>query len=158
MTESRAGFVSGLLAAALVVASAGCSRAPSTPAPSASGAQMPETVTLGDAEVSVSVVPTSILSDTVAHRYGVARERNRVLVLVGLRAGDASRNATVSGRARDLRGVAQALTFREVQADGFVDYVAVAAATPPDTLRFELDVVDAAGQRATLRFSRDLAP
>ena len=94
----------------------------------------------------------------VARRYGVEQARNRVLVLVSLTEGEAPQTAAVTGQARDLRGVAQALSFREVQTDGFIDYVAVATATPPDTLRFELDVADTSGQRTTLRFSRDLAP
>lgn len=161
MTEVRAGARPGLLIVACLVLTSACSDAPSTPAVSASNGQataMPEMAVLGDAEVSASVVPTRGLSTVVAGRYGVEQARNRVLVLVSLTEGEAPQTAVVSGRARDLRGVAQALSFREVQTDGFIDYVAVATATPPDTLRFELDVVDTAGQRTTLRFSRDLAP
>ncbi len=161
MTDVRAGARPGLLVVACLALTSACSGAPSTPAASASSGQataMPETTGLGDAEVSASVVPTRELSAVVARRYGVEQARNRVLVLVSLTEGEAPQTAVVTGQARDLRGVAQALSFREVQTDGFIDYVAVATATPPDTLRFELDVADTSGQRTTLRFSRDLAP
>ncbi len=161
MTEARAHVTVMLLAAACLVVAGGCSGAPSSDGPSSASAQagaIPETAALGDAEVSASVVPTHGLSAIVAERYGIERARNRVLVLVGLTAGEAPQRARVSGQARDLRGVAQSLSFREVQVDGFIDYVAVATATPPDTLRIELDVIDADGRRVTLRFSRDLVP
>lgn len=149
------------LAALILLATlAGCGRAPPPPAPAsgdpASG--MPAVVAIGDAEATASIAPTASLGESIAARYGVTRERGRVLVLVGLSAGDGARPATVTGQARDLRGVAQGLVFREVRTGGRIEYVATARATPPDTLRFDLDIESADGQRARLRFSRDLRP
>ena len=160
MTEHCLGRIA--LALSLSAALAGCGPSPSPSSGTDGAAQrdaaLPALATVGEAEASASVVPTSMLSDTVAARYGVTREPGRVLVLVGLRVGDEAQRATVSGQARDLRGVAQSLEFREVQADGLVDYVATARIRPPDTLRFDIGVVTDDQQRAQLKFSRDILP
>ena len=160
MTEHR--FVRIALALTLSVALAGCSPSPSSSSGMDGAAQRdaarPAIAAVGDAEASASVVPTSMLSDAVAARYGVTREPGLVLVLVGLRVGDEAQRATVSGQARDLRGVAQSLEFREVQADGLIDYVSTARIRPPDTLRFDIGVVTGDQERAQLKFSRDILP
>ncbi|MCD9028207.1 DUF4426 domain-containing protein [Luteimonas sp. BDR2-5] len=144
----------------LLLLALGCSRAPSTPAASAAGSEesrMPATMSVGDTEVLASVVPTLALNDAIAAQYGIDRARDRVLVLVSLRAGDDARQGHVGATARDLRGVRQSIAFREVRTGDLVDYVGIARVTPPDTLRLDIDVVLADGRRTTLRFSRDIA-
>lgn len=139
---------------------AGCGPAPDgAPAPPAAHASPPPAqLSLGDVEASASVLPTTALNTAMAGRYGVAPATGSALLVVSLQAGGVSRPATVSGQVRDLRGVGQALAFREVAADGTLEYIAVIGVRPPDTLRFDL-VVDAGdGQRGSLKFSRDLLP
>ena len=146
--------------ASVLLLAAGCGGAPPAPVTGAGNNEnrMPETATLGDTEVQASVVPTLALNDAIAARYGVTRARDRVLVLVSLRAGDTARAGRVEASARDLRGVRQSIEFREVRADALVDYVGIARVAPPDTLRLEVDVALADGQRTRLRFSRDIPP
>lgn len=156
MTERR--LRSAVLAIALALLCA-CSRAPSTPSQSSAGSdesRLPATVQVGGNEVIASVVPTSTLNDAIAAQYGITRARDAVLVLISLRTGDASARGTVTATASDLRGVRQTIAFREVQVGDLIDYVGIVTVTPPDTLRFDIAVDLADGQRAALRFSRDI--
>jgi hypothetical protein len=48
--------------------------------------------------------------------------------------------------------------MRELRSEGYVDYIGTAEVAPPDTLRFELEVVREDGARSTMQFSRDFVP
>lgn len=156
MTDRR--LLAGLLVA---LACAGCGPAPPMP-PGASNASranlLPARVTLGEIEATASVVPLTALNSAMARRYGVTPGRSGTLLVVGLQAGETPRHASVSGHARDLRGVRQGLVFREIEVDGEVEYIAAVAVTPPDTLRFELEIDAGHGHRGSLKFSHDLLP
>jgi len=135
-----------------------CGQAPSQAdvAAAATNAAMPARATTGELEVLGSVVPTGGLSAAVASRYRIEPARDRALVLVSVRRGDAATPARVSGEARDLRGVRQALEFDAVDVDGATEYVATARVEGPDTLRLDLRVATDEGERVNLRFSRDI--
>lgn len=151
---TRTGRAAALLA--LVVAASACVGPPPAPDGASAPSAPPFTAAVGDAELSVSTVPATSLGAPVAARYDVDRKPGRVLILVDVREDGVARRATLRGQARDLRGVAQTLRFREVATGDHLEYVAIARATAPDTLRFELDVALDDGTHATLRFSRDL--
>ncbi|ASR43776.1 hypothetical protein BEN78_10730 [Xanthomonas citri pv. mangiferaeindicae] len=146
------------LAAMLALAFAACGTEPSPPVVSGGGntLAMPERAMLGTAEVEASVVPTARISEAAARQYGIDRGDERVLVLVSVRDGDATPPVTVTGHARDLRGVRQPLAFAAVTVDGQVEHVAIAHASGPDTLRLEIAVAGADGIRTVLRFSREI--
>jgi hypothetical protein len=145
------------LAAMLALALTACGSEPSPPVVSGGNTlAMPERAMLGTAQVEASVVPTARISEAAARQYGVDRGADRVLVLVSVRDGDATPPVTVTGHARDLRGVRQSLAFAAVTVDGQVEHVAIARASGPDTLRLEIAVAGADGVRTVLRFSREI--
>lgn len=147
-----------LLLVAFALLATACGQAPSQAevAAAATNAAMPAQVTVGDLEVLGSVVPTASLSAAVASRYRVEPSRDRALVLVNVRRGEAAPAAQVTGEVRDLRGVRQVLDFDAVHLDGSTEYVATARVDGPDTLRFDLQVATDDGERVSLRFSRDI--
>ncbi|MGJ4729465.1 DUF4426 domain-containing protein [Luteimonas sp. SDU101] len=163
MTDRRARSGRVLAAAALCVLAA-CGGSPVGQEELAAlsvASRQPATMEAGGVRISASVAPTASLSPAIAARYGVAPDRATQLLLVGLRQGPAheetSVQAQVSVRARDLRGVWQDVTMREVRSDGFVDYVGTARVAPPDTLALEVSVQrEGADAPDVLRFSRDV--
>lgn len=116
----------------------------------------------GDVTIRASVVPTTSLNPAVAGQYGIEPDRGSVLLLVGVRRGpdmqQASLPARVTATAIDLRGVRTAIAMREIRSGDFIDYAGTVRATPPETLRFNLEVEHAAGVPSSLSFSRDLYP
>jgi len=116
---------------------------------------MPAQVTLGNVEVTASVVPSMQLG-AAATRYRVEPADGRVLVLVAARDGVTDVPVQVTGEARDLRGVRQALRFAPVDTGSGIEHLALARADGPDTLRFDLEVTFADGGRTALRFNRDI--
>ncbi|GAA4860758.1 DUF4426 domain-containing protein [Luteimonas vadosa] len=119
-------------------------------------------VQFGDIIVRANAVATSGLSEPVARQYGVSREAGTVMLLVGVRriadGDETSLPARVTARAVDLLGKRQAPEMREVRSGGFIDYVATVRVAAPETLRFDVDVATADGQRASLQFNRDFFP
>ncbi|GAB3342774.1 hypothetical protein GCM10027359_23200 [Marilutibacter aestuarii] len=148
-----------------IATAAGCGRDAATPpAPRAhADATSEEAVaTLGDARVRASVVPTARISDAVARQYGIEPATNTVLLLVGVRTGpemnETALPAQVAASVQDLRGVSQPLELRRIDNGTLIDYVGTARVAPPDSLRFDVDVVLEDGRRTRLRFSRDIFP
>lgn len=139
----------------LLLLATACGQEPSEPDAAARNVAMPAQAVIGDTEVTASVVP-SLQLGAAATRYRIEPARDRVLVLVAARRGDADVPAQVTGHARDLRGVRQTLQFDRLDLDGRVEHVAVVRASGPDTLRLELDVTGDDGERTSLRFNRDL--
>lgn len=142
----------------LALLASACGQSPSTPSNAQAAARnvaMPALVSIGDVEVTASVVPTMQLGAAAA-RYRVDAASDRVLVLVAARRGDADVPVQVTGRARDLRGVRQTLQFDTVDTGSGIEHVALARVSGPDTLRIELDVTGPDGARTSLRFNRDI--
>lgn len=157
-----------LLATALLGAiAAGCGRESSTPPPPQGHAMEEATVRAGDVTVRASVVPTTRLGEAVARQYGIEREPGRVLVLVGVRKGpendEVALPAQVRMQASDLRGVAERQVLREVRDEtgpqpALIDYVGTVKVTPPDTLRFDIQVELDGQAPIRLLFNRDVFP
>src|SRR5690554_1356835 len=116
----------------------------------------------GDVTIRASVVPTASLNPAVAGQYGIVPDRGSVLLLVGVRRGpdmqQASLPARVTATATDLRGVRTVIGMREIRSGDFIDYAGTVRLTPPETLRFDLEVEHAAGAPSSLSFSRDIYP
>lgn len=150
-------------AAALLLASmvAACGSSSPTPAPDAA-AHAPASARVGDLVVRASAVPTADLGEAVAGQYGIERDPDTVLLLVGVRRGEGAAETAVaaraSARATDLLGNRQAIALREVRSGAFVDYVGTARVIAPDTLRFDVEVVPEGGAAMSLRFNRDFFP
>lgn len=149
------GFALGLLLAA-------CG-APSPPQDAGiETAREPAEVQAGDLLLRASIAPAAALGQTVAARYGIRRDRDAVLLLVGLRRLDGDTEvplpATVTAHVRDLRGVRAPVVLREVRDGDFINYAGGVRALPPDTLTFDVAADGPDGTRLELRFSRDVLP
>ncbi|WP_064749335.1 DUF4426 domain-containing protein [Lysobacter antibioticus] len=149
----------GALALALVLL-AGCGREPSSrTAPDANAARADEVARDGDIALRASAIQTRRLSPAIAQRYGAPHDERTVLVVVSLRRGDDATSVSLPARitvvASDLLGREQRLPMREMRDGELLDYIGVAAISPPETLRFEVIAIRADGRRQVLRFHRD---
>lgn len=118
-------------------------------APAGAGGQ----AEFGDLRVHYSAVPTANLSEAIASQYGIPRSRLSALVLISvLRDGNAIA-ADVRGETRDRRERTESLRFRELDAGGYVSYVALARIESGEALTFDLSIrAGDADQRHRLRF------
>ena len=153
------------LALLMAIGATGCGREPSAMSDAAApaGNSMQEaTVRSGDVTIRASVLPTTAMSEVVAAQYGIQRDPGSVMLLVGVRQGpdmqETALPATITATATDLRGVRQTLELREVRSGDLVDYVGIARVSPPDTLRFDLDIRREDGASSTMQFTRDIFP
>ncbi|NZA28327.1 DUF4426 domain-containing protein [Luteimonas sp. SJ-92] len=153
-----------LLAAALGLSACG---APAPPPERGGQTHQEAVLRTGEVTIRAHVIPTLDLGEAMASEYGIERSAHSVLLMVGLRRGpemqETSVPAVVSGNAIDLRGVRQPIELRELRSgdgpDGaLIDYVGIVRVVPPDTLRFDLEIVQEDGARSDLRFSRDIHP
>lgn len=139
---------------------AACGGAPAPP--DAATALEPAESRSGDVLVRATVVPTMRLDPAMARHHGVERDPGAVLLVVGMRRGDAARETSLAGRvearASDLLGNRQAIALREVRDEGFIDYAGAVRVSPPDTLRFEILARPDGAPPVTLRFHRDFFP
>ena len=149
------------LAAVLVGACGG-----TAPEPVAAQPAVPRhaTAQVGDVTVRANALRTSSLDAAVAERYGIARAPDAVLLLVGVRRGDGAGEvpiaADVTATVTDLRGQRRALEMRTLQGNApsgetVLDYFGVVEASPPDTLRFDIEV-DWGGGGTALRVDHEL--
>ena len=99
----------------------------------------------------------SLLSATIAERYGIVRGRNKGLVnITAVGAAGRGERAGVTGRYRNLLGQSYDLEFREIDDGDAVYYLAAFDFDNAETLRFEvlLDLPDHGVE--TLRFQQPL--
>ena len=99
----------------------------------------------------------SLLSATIAERYGIVRGRNKGLVnITAVGAAGHGERAGVTGRYRNLLGQSHDLEFREIDDGDAVYYLAAFDFDNAETLRFEvlLDLPDHGVE--TLRFQQPL--
>lgn len=158
MTEPARHAAAALLALGL----AACGGA-SPPEGHATRAREEAVVRSGGVTVRASVVPTMAMGETVAREYDVERHPRSLLLMVGVRRGADARQetavpATVIANAIDLRGVRQAIPLREVAVGELTDHVGVVRMTPPETLRFHIEVQAGDDRPVILQFSRDFYP
>ena len=154
-----------LLCAALAACGGNAPPAPPTSA-SANSATQEAVSRIGDVTIRASAIPTSTLSEQVARQYGIARDNNTVMLLIGVRRGDSAQEtalpAQIIATATDLRGRKHMLDMRELRsgsgASALLDYVGTVEVSPPDTLRFDVQIVREGGATSQMQFSRDFYP
>ena len=139
----------------------------SAPEPAAAQPAVPRhaTAQVGDVTVRANAIATSSLDAAIAERYGIAREPDTVLLLVGVRRGaeETPMAAEVAVTVTDLRGQRRDVAMRELHGNApsgepVLDYFGVVGASPPDTLRFDIEVEWTGGRGATLRVEHELRP
>ncbi|KIQ97882.1 hypothetical protein TI01_0573 [Lysobacter sp. A03] len=140
-----------------------CSAEPAAPVPAATLADSQDTVvTIGDVTARATVMPTTMLGSLVAEKYGIRRADDQVMLLVGLRRGEASAEISVPARivatASDLRGGRRPIELRELSSGELMDYVGTVQVSLPDTLKFEIEITLEDGARKTMQFTRDFQP
>lgn len=125
------------------------------------------TAQVGDVTVRANALRTSNLDAAVAERYGIARDPDAVMLLVGVRRGEGIDEVPIAAdvvvAVTDLRGQRRDVVMRELHGNdpsgaAVLDYFGVVEATPPDTLRFDIAVDWADGRGATLRVDHELRP
>ncbi len=116
---------------------------------------------VGDVTIRANVLPTASLSEAVAKQYGIAREDNRVMLLISVRKGpenqDVALPATIDAKVSNLQGQHRGIEMRELRTGDYIDYVGTATVAPPDTLRFDVEIEREGGARSTMTFSRDFS-
>ena len=118
-------------------------------APAGAGGQ----AEFGDLRVHYSAVPTASLSDAIARQYGIPRSRLSALVLVSVLRDGTAIAADVRGQTRDRRDRTESLRFRELDAGGYVSYVALARIESGEALTFDLSIrAEGTDQRHSLQF------
>lgn len=145
-----------------LVAACGGDAALSSGSGSDTGAAGEEVTRAGDLSLRVQAIQTDRLPEPVAAAYGVRRSRNDVLVLVALRQGaDAvatSPAAEVKVTVSDLLGRSRAIAMRQIVSGDLVDHVGTLRATPPETLRIQVQARPANGEPLSLAITRDFLP
>ncbi|MGH8084050.1 MAG: DUF4426 domain-containing protein [Lysobacter sp.] len=141
---------------------AGCDSEPAPRVATPLTAPQEATLQAGDTAIRASVVQTSALNNAVARQYGIERDDEIVMLLVGLRQGPAAEEtsvaATVTATVTDLRGQKQVIEMRELHSGELVDYVGTVAVSLPDTLAFELSIAREGKPTSTMQFSREFFP
>lgn len=149
------------LALTLAAALAACGDGP-PPAQPAAEAMREATLTAGDITVRANVLRTSSLNPQVAQSYGIARDGDRVLLLVAVRRGpdgaDRSTPAKVTATVSRLTGAPETLSLREQSVGELVDHVATLDIHPPETLSFDIAVAPEGAAPMQLRFVREFTP
>ena len=148
------------LSASLALAACGGSSAPPAPPSPPSGASATQEAVsrIGDVTIRASAIPTSSLS--------IARGDDTVMLLIGVRRGDSAQEtalpAQIIATATDLRGRKHVIDMRELRsgegAAALLDYVGTVDVSPPDTLRFDVQIVREGGATSQMQFSRDVYP
>ena len=98
----------------------------------------------GQYEVFYSVIPSTMLTESVAAEYHITRAKARSVVNIAVRrhkpeGGDDKQTATVTGSTSDLMQTRK-LDFREINEAGAVYYIADLRHTDRELLRFDINV------------------
>lgn len=116
----------------------------------------------GDVTIRANVIATAHLHERMARDYGIPRDGHSVLLMVSVRRGpdgfDVSLPATITASATNLQGQTQPIAMREMRIGELTDYIGTAQMTPPETLRFDLNIVREGAAASTMTFSRDFEP
>lgn len=146
----------------LSLALAGCgNNAPPAPAAAMPAPQLAVS-RIGDVTIRASAIQTAMLDESVAHRYGIVRANNRIMLLVGVRKGPQAQEISIPARitatATDLGGHRRVIEMRELHSGELLDYVGTVEIALPGTLRFDLRIVREDGATSTMQFNRDFYP
>jgi hypothetical protein len=147
--------------AGLVLAAAGCGRAP---APAAQPAQLLEESfrEFGNYDVHFNAVRTDTLTPQIASSYGIQRSRNRVMLNVTIlrkQADHAPRvpvDATVAVDAYNLNGQLKNLEMRRVSEGEAIYYIGEVSISGTEILVFDISATPS-GENAplTVKFKRE---
>ena len=149
-----------ILAALLPIAA--CNRAPEPVAAVSPGANAPMNAASAELDgitLQARLIDTATLAAVMAKQYGISQAEGQWLLLLTLR--DAQGNGVPAGavqidaRVGDLTQAPRPITLRSIQVDGINDLIGLVEATPPTTLRVEIDA-RRGGASSQMRFSRDL--
>jgi hypothetical protein len=154
--------IDGLRAMALVacLALAACEQG-AVPVP-AQPAPPPAELQVGDIHVLASTVDTTALPERVTTSYGIPRGEHTWMLLVAVRrgsgAGETSVPAQVRASARSLNGNRIDIPMRALKtSNDYLDNVGTFSISPPDTLRFKVEVTPQGAPASTLEFTREVA-
>jgi len=138
------------LLAALMLA--GCGNPPEPPA-----AAQEQVLQRGDLSVRATVMQTSTLSPQIASRYGIERGDQVVMLMVGVRHGEAGASvaATITASATDLDGRRHPIAMRELHAGGVVDHIGTLRVALPTTLDFDIAIRPEGQPPLRMEFNRD---
>lgn len=172
----------------LLTMATACNREASAPvaAPETASAQQEAITRIGDVSIRASVMQTSTLSPTIASQYGIVRADTTVMLLVAVRQGPEAQEVSLPARitaiATDLRGRRHAIELRELRSGApstssgqapstssgqvpstgsgqvLLDYVGTVEISPPETLRFDFEIVRDGGAASKMQFSREFYP
>lgn len=127
------------------------------PALAADAARPERKEVFGNVTVHYSAFTSSMLPPDVATHTGLTRSKNLgVLNITVLKAGKPGL-AVVSGTVKDLTGRSSPLSFKQVNDQGGVSYIAQFKITQPDTLTFDL-TLETGGVSHTFSFNQELFP
>lgn len=145
-----------LLLSALLLAACSAGEAPRVVAPTA---VEPAYTDFGALRVRYNALPTQSLNEQMAARYGVPRDANLALVMVGLRQLRGGEETGIEGQARataiDLQGERIPIALKPVKTgDGYTDHIGTFAISPRNHYRIEISV-EAQGRRETVSFQRE---
>ncbi|MDR0183071.1 DUF4426 domain-containing protein [Lysobacter arvi] len=145
------------------LAACGGSGPPATPSSPQNASASQEAVSrIGDVTIRASAIPTASLGEEVARQYGITRSKDTVMLLVGVRQGEGAQETALPARivatASDLRGRKHMIDMRELRSGDLLDYVGTVEVSPPDTLRFDVQIVRENGATSQMQFSRDFYP
>jgi Domain of unknown function (DUF4426) len=120
-------------------------------------AQAAQFRSLGDLEVHYMVVNTLFLDADIAARYGIVRARDRAILNVSVIGPDGlSRDADVTGTARNLLEQTLPLEFRRIEEGEAIYFIAPLRHTDQEVLRFRLTIDDRQGTSGEIEFQERL--
>ncbi|QVM91728.1 DUF4426 domain-containing protein [Pseudomonas entomophila] len=111
----------------------------------------------GDVTVHYSAFTSSMLQPDIAAATGLTRSKNQgVLNIAVIKAGKPA-TAVVSGTVKDLTGRSAPLSFKQINDQGAVYYIAQFKIDQPDTVTFDLNV-ETGGVSHKLSFNQEVFP
>ena len=103
-----------------------------------------QSVSWGDYTVHYNAFSTDTLTPRVAQAYGIKRSRNRALVNIVVTKGESQGDAVpmaaeVTGAGVNLTGQLKTLSFRQINEDGAIYYIADVSVDNGETLDFKIE-------------------
>ena len=112
---------------------------------------------LGDWDVHYIVVNTTFFTPEVARSYGIVRSKYNALVNISVldKATQEAQVVSVRGTATNLLGTKKSLTFKRVQEEDAIYYLAPLSFNDRETFRFNIEV-QRGNDTQTLKFQQEM--
>jgi hypothetical protein len=118
-------------------------------------AESENSVTVDDYIIHYNAFNSSQLQPDIAKTYGVSRSKNRAVLNVVVKKGDAVETANITTSAVNLNGQARELDVREVHEGDAVYYISDFRFTDKETLRFTIKVTpNGSGKTYTIQYTK----